>query len=104
MVGNGVLSGVPIQHGTYTFTVRCQDWCFGVETTAEITVDIAENDNRKPVVSESSPADVTDVVLTEGTTQLFSVSASDPDGQNIRYVWMVDGEEVLSGAKARTLL
>jgi hypothetical protein len=101
---DGVLSGVPIQCGTYTFTVRCWDWCFGVEATAEITIDVAENDNRKPEISAYSPEEITDVVLTDGATQIFSVSASDPDGGNIRYVWMVDGEEILSGPKARALL
>jgi hypothetical protein len=104
MSSTGVLSGVPIRCGTDTFTVRCIDRRFGVETESEITVEVAENGNKKPDINVYSPSNITDVVLSEDDTQLLLVSASDPEGENIMYVWMVDGEEVLSGYKARVLL
>ena len=100
----GMLTGRPIQAGTYTFVVTCQNTSYYVSTSAEVTIVITENDNRKPSITEVSPSNGTDIVLEEGTSQLFTVSAADPDGKKVRYVWTVDGEEIQSGAQAKTLL
>ena len=102
----GVLSGVPTQYGTYTFTIHCKDSRFesSDEATAEITMEILENDNRKPLIEEYSPVDVADVVLKDVTQQEFTVLAHDPDGQDVSYVWTIDGEEVLSGIQATNLV
>ena len=95
----GVLSGCPTQHGNYSFTVCCYDSRFGGGTTAQISIMVGENANRKPTVSASDPAIGTDVVLVGGESQRFSVTASDPEGLALTYVWMVDGQEVQRGSK-----
>ncbi len=57
-----------------------------------------------PEITECSPSDVVDVVLREGGAQQFTVSAHDPDGLDVRYVWTIDGEEVMSGIQATNLV
>jgi len=99
MSSDGIISGCPTQAGTYTFTVSCCDTRFGVSVSKELTLTVAENPNRKPVVTAAEPVLGTDVVISNGTSQLFKVTASDPDGKGITYRWVVDGEEVSSGTQ-----
>jgi len=93
----GVLSGFPTQYGTYSFTVACIDTRFGISTSKELTLAVAENANRKPAVSTATPTNGTDVALSGGQSQLFSVTASDPEGGALSYEWFVDGEPVQTG-------
>ena len=102
---DGLLTGVPVQCGTYTFTVTCCDYRFpSASTSAVFTMEIIENDNRKPSIAVASPVAGVDVVLRKGASQQFNVAASDPDGQSVQYTWTVDGIEVQSGLQANTLL
>ena len=45
--------------------------------------------NHSPVISSFSPADP--VTVPAGTTQAFSVHSWDPDGDELSYVWKLDG-------------
>ncbi len=103
----GIVGGVPIQAGTYTVRIGCHDSDWTVFAETELTIEIAENEDRKPEVRSSLPADGSYLLLEPGVTMTFNIDASDPDGKAVTYVWMVDGEEVASGsdaaAKAYTL-
>lgn len=103
----GIVGGVPIQAGTYTVRISCHDSDWTVFAETELTIEIAENEDRKPEVRSSLPADGSYLLLEPGVTMTFNIDASDPDGKAVTYVWMVDGEEVASGsdaaAKAYTL-
>ena len=96
----GIVSGVPTQAGTYTVRIGCHDsdWTMSAET--ELMIEIVENEDRKPEIRESTPADGSYLLLEPGANQAFSVSASDPDGKAVSYIWIVDGEEVGSGTDA----
>ena len=96
---DGVLSGTSTQAGAYSFTVVCMDTRFNVSTSMLLTLVINGNQNSRPSVSASEPADGSDIVLTGGGSQRFSVTASDPEGVSLTYRWVVDGVEVQSGTK-----
>lgn len=94
----GIVSGVPIQAGTFAVRISCHDseWTLYAET--ELAIDIAENENRKPVISASSPTDGSYLLLDPEADQTFTIEAVDPDDCNVVYIWLVDGEEVASGS------
>ena len=80
--------------GTYILEVEIND---GEDTTkVSWTVDVP---NRAPEIRDRNPSDNT-VSLYAGDNRTFSVSAEDPDGDNITYTWYLDGKRVLSGANA----
>jgi hypothetical protein len=63
----------------------------GSATSNEATLTVTAA-NRPPVISAFSPA--TPAAVPAGTTQAFSVEASDPDGDGLSYVWKLDGSTV----------
>jgi hypothetical protein len=51
--------------------------------------------NRPPVIDSVAPE--SDIAITELSTQLITVSAHDPDGDPLLYIWRLDGESVNIG-------
>ena len=95
--GEGIISGMPTQFGTYDVTISCHDIDYDVYAEKEFTIAISENANRKPQISEASPSDGAYLLHEPGDTQTFSVTAYDPDAHDVSYTWIVDGEEIKSG-------
>ena len=55
------------------------------------------NQNRPPQFVSLSPQEGSRLDLEEGDSQLFEVTATDPDGDTVRYTWLLDGVEKGSG-------
>jgi PKD repeat protein len=72
--------------GTYTARVEVSNL---YETVSQEWKIIVQNVNRPPEITAFSPDG--DREMSEGTTQAFSVSVTDPDGDPIGYMWTVDG-------------
>ena len=67
----------------------------GGSTTDSVEISVT-NVNRKPEITNFSPAE-TNPVVDVGKNQIFSVTASDPDGQNLVYFWTKNGENAAAG-------
>jgi len=67
---------------------------FGRSSVAYANVSIADS-NKAPVIGSSSPANP--AAMTFGSTQTFTVSASDPEGRPVSINWQLDGTGVGSG-------
>ncbi|HAL55473.1 MAG TPA: hypothetical protein DCP63_03060 [Bacteroidetes bacterium] len=82
------------QSGSYSILFRATDsGGLSDSTTASITV---TNVNRKPAYVSRVPTSVSQVSFNTATT--FRVSASDPDGDALTFVWKVNGATEKSGA------
>ena len=78
--------------GTYGVKGMVSD---GKLTASRIwTVTVVDVD-RAPVLGTVTPTTI--LSMPEGTAKLFSVTASDPDGDNLTYAWTLDGTQVLTG-------
>jgi protocatechuate 3,4-dioxygenase beta subunit len=86
----GVLSWQPTyeQAGTYPITFTAQD-NKGATTTRVLTLVIL-NKNRLPVIVAFSPPEK-QLSLEQGQTRRFSISARDPDGDPLHFLWKVNG-------------
>ncbi|MBI2665820.1 tandem-95 repeat protein, partial [Candidatus Woesearchaeota archaeon] len=77
--------------GVHSLIVTISDGTSDVTNTWTINV---ANINRVPTIT-ASPA--SPVSLDEGESQLFSVTASDPDGDSLTYSWLFDNRLVSTG-------
>ncbi|HYG78493.1 MAG TPA: Ig-like domain repeat protein, partial [Planctomycetota bacterium] len=100
---HGVLSGtaphltytpVANNNGTDTFTFRVQDHS-GASAMASVSITIQAVDDLPTVTG--TPTFNTPLSMAVNATQVFTINASDPDGDVISYVWKVNGV-VVSGA------
>lgn len=92
----GLISGIPEQAGTYQVDFR--NWSsFTNSVWKTIPIVIEPNPDQAPVIDSNSP-DMDEVHVEETTSTLFSVSASDPEGDTVTYRWTLDGVEVATAA------
>lgn len=94
---DGTVTGNPEIAGEYSFDVYAED-AEGRTAKVPVTVTVAENPNKRPVVEDFSPADATNRVYL-GQVLDFSVSATDPNGDALTCVWTWDGTAI-DGATA----
>ena len=90
---DGVVSGVPEQAGNYDFEVIVQD-DEGEICSKVLSIDVAANPNRRPVVANWNPSVDEEVCIRGGERTVFAVEATDPDGDELTYHWYLDGEEI----------
>jgi flagellar basal body-associated protein FliL len=76
--------------GTYDITVKASDGILADAKTVRLKV---ENMDRLPVITEYAPLDER-IYAKEGDEISFSIRATDIDGDDLSYVWKVDGAEV----------
>jgi hypothetical protein len=91
--GSRLLTWVPTyeQAGRYPITFTAQD--NKGATTVRVVVLTILNKNRAPVILASTPAQ-RQLTLEQGQTSRFTISASDPDGDQYHFLWKVDGAAV----------
>jgi subtilisin family serine protease len=85
--------------GTFTAVLRARDGA-GMYANDSAAVAIRER-NRAPQVLGASPTG--SVMVAEGSSQLFSIRASDADGDALSYAWHIDGSPV-AGASSDSFL
>jgi PKD repeat protein len=71
--------------GTYNFSVNITD---GMAHVGQKWALVVDNVNRGPVIDSVTPTD--NVSMGETEQAMFTVTASDPDGDNLTYVWKVN--------------
>ena len=86
---DGTISGVLQTTGIVSFTVTASLFN-GVSRSLPISLDVAENPNHRPVIAGTAPTVMPDLTLPRETLT-FNVAASDPDGDALSYVWLIDG-------------
>jgi len=74
--------------GNHTLRVEVFDGHFGLNSTWNITV---LNVNRLPIITAFSP--VSPVIIPDGASRRFNITAMDPDGDAIGFFWSLDGSE-----------
>lgn len=91
----GVITWTPSysQNGPHSVKARATD-SHGLYAEQTFTINVGET-NRAPVINNFSPGST--VSIKETKSQQFTVSASDPDDQNVTYKWKLNGQEVGSG-------
>lgn len=89
---NGVLSGWPSDDdiGTYSFTLRVSD-AAGTSVEKTFTLEVVENPNHAPVIESWTP-DAKRFTVRVGETIVFSMEASDPDGDELNIGWQLEDE------------
>jgi hypothetical protein len=91
-----VMDAAPDYHGVAVLTIEALAGDQGA--TAVLTVTILSVVDP-PLVTGASPD--TDVDLTEGGAQTFTVTAEDPEGGTLAYSWYLDGVQVADEALPR---
>jgi len=79
------------QAGTYSYFARTRD-LGGNEKDSSIVIVNFAGLNQNPTINSYSPSSPAQV--NEGSNLQFSVSASDPDGDALSYVWKLDNAQV----------
>jgi len=85
--GSVVTWTAPRTPGTYAITVNVTDGKAG-EATMQLTIDVQEAPTNHPPVIESLAAKPSPVV--QGQTTTIKCAASDPDGDELNYLWSVE--------------
>ena len=67
--------------------------CSPVPTTTARTGKPQVVENAPPQITHADPESSV-IVAPEGATLTFSTTASDPDGDNLTYEWLIDGKKV----------
>ncbi|MAG78901.1 hypothetical protein CMI40_00815 [Candidatus Pacearchaeota archaeon] len=67
----------------------------GTITVSQVVTITVSNTNDAPTISSSSPS--SNPTIKNGTSQLFSVSTSDPDGNTLTTTWYVNGSSSGTG-------
>ena len=81
----------PDSSGNHTVSATVSDGKASAVHSWNVSVIFIDR-NRPPAIQSRFPAN--DPVINETETQNFSVLASDPDAQPLRFSWYVDGEKV----------
>ncbi|MBC8501059.1 MAG: tandem-95 repeat protein, partial [DPANN group archaeon] len=94
---NQIFSWIPgfNQSGAYSVEFVVNDSEFTDSETVNITV---YEFNRAPVIQDYYPALV--VSFYENSTAYFNVTASDPDGDSLSYIWYLDEEILLNQSQS----
>jgi len=82
------------QDGTYRVRFTVTD-SHGAHDTDTITITVRAV-NSFPVIESAYPYEGRTVEFEEGTSRRFTVKATDPDGDTLRYRWALDGRRVSS--------
>ncbi|MDD5649523.1 MAG: PKD domain-containing protein [Candidatus Nanoarchaeia archaeon] len=85
-----VFNLVPNKHGNNTITFTLRD-AYGANVSQNVLVTV-DHLNHVPVINTFSP--ILNYSLNEGSSQLFTITASDIDSDNLTYSWLLDGVEV----------
>ena len=80
----GIMSWKPRSDGLHTLVHSSGNEVYTAYFNA------TEDTNRRPVIFSESPQEVPELVF-PGETLTFSVSASDIDGDELSYIWLIDG-------------
>jgi hypothetical protein len=80
------LDTTTISNGTHTITANAFDQ---TDHSEDFVINVTIRNRREIEISAASPA--SDPTISEMQSQVFSISASDPLGHEIRYQWTVDG-------------
>lgn len=97
---DGTLSGTPILAGTYTPTFVVQN-SSGSTASKKLEIVIEPNPNTRPVIDSATPPQGA-VTIEENSSQAFSVTAHDPEGEPLTYHWMLNGEPIGDGTASYT--
>ncbi len=73
---------------------------FGLQDIAYVRVDV-DLDDLPPAITGFTPSDV-DVKILVGDTLDLTVTASDPEGEALSFIWTDNGDEVLASSPAFT--
>ena len=98
---NGLVAGTPMRSGTNQISFVVVDSA-GDRISKELELIIDPNPNTRPVISSSAPPTGT-FYISEETSQLFTVSATDPEGTNLVYTWTWNGMPVGGNTSSYTL-
>jgi len=99
---NGTLSGIPLQSATGMVTFNVYD-SHGSGRSKNLLMEVAANPNRKPLITSNTPLLGT-VPMGEGTSCVFEVTATDPDGVGISHAWSLDDVKVGTNSPTYTLM
>jgi len=99
---DGRIQGVTPLGGTYDLNILVRD-SVGYPVSKPFSLVIDPNPNTRPVITSCLPAGG-NVTLYKGNEQeTFSVTASDPEGGSLSYVWMLNGAPVGTDSNSITL-
>ena len=85
----------PLSKGSHTFKIILDPDDLieeSDETNNHAVFNFEVTANREPVITGYQP--FTNIIINKGTAAVFEIVAEDPDGDDIKYVWIVDGETV----------
>jgi len=85
--------------GTHTISVEIKDGKTSIWYNWTVTINPSAT-NHPPVIVSKNPT--TDLTLLEGTTQVYTITATDPDADALTYTWFVDGMQVAQGSNTYT--
>ena len=88
----GTLSGTPSDEGGFDLDIQLTD-AAGNFTNRPLHLEIAPNSNRPPQISATNPPE-SNLAIPENSNCVFSVTATDPEGTNLTYSWILDGTPI----------
>ena len=90
----GELSGTPTEEGSFPLDLFVEDsWGATGQTAVVLTIDL--NANRPPTATHRDPS-ASLWPMGEGTNELFTLEASDPEGLPLTYMWILNDAPVSS--------
>lgn len=92
---DGVISGRPTLAGDYEIPFSVTD-AAGFSADKTLSISVAANADARPEILSATPSVAPGHALLRapGSSVSFSVTASDPDGAALSYLWVLDGEPV----------
>lgn len=88
----GLFSGTPVEAVNSELDVFVRDIGGGGDSKT-LSLNIAPNPNTRPEITDSNLAPGGQT-LHENASQTFSITANDPEGQPLTYIWKLNGEAV----------
>ncbi len=89
---NGTFSGTPSDEGGFDLNIQLAD-ATGSLTNRLLHLDVSPNPNRPPQISATNPPE-SNLSIPENSNFVFSVTATDPEGTNLTYSWILDGTPI----------